>query len=319
LTEAPAFSIITPVFNAGVYLKRTVESALRQSYSDFELILIDDGSTDDAIEGVLRAPDPRIRVLRQANQGAPSACNSGLKVARGPYIALLDQDDLWSAEKLARHFETFRQYPEVDLTFTWTAYIGERDQDLGLPVRRWRGKITFEELLVDNAIGPTSSAVIRRGAIEKAGGFDPCLPYIYDLDLLLRILRLRPGNALAIPEVLTFYRRHSIQMSQDWRALRRDQEALLKKFCSVFPKETAHLRRKADVNMVRYCAFLAHERRQFDSGCRLLGEGFRMDPRSFLGDVRNWKLAAACVAGRALPAGIHRRLESLAGIRTYSG
>lgn len=318
MTDAPAFSIITPVFNAGVYLVRTVESALRQTYSDFELILVDDGSTDDAIDGVLRLRDPRIRVLKQANQGAPSACNSGLNASRGAYIALLDQDDLWSAEHLARHLETFHRHPEVDLTFAWTAYIGEVDQDLGLPVRRWSGQITFDELLVDNVIGATSSAVIRRAAIEKAGGFDPRLLLIYDLDLFLRILRLRPANALAIPEVLTFYRRHSLQMSQDWRALRMDWKALLGKFCSMSPKDTAHLRLKADVNMTRYCAFLAYERREFDSGCRLLGDGFRMDPLGFLMDVRNWKLTTACLAGWVLPAGIHRRLESLAGIRTFS-
>ena len=318
MTDAPAFSIITPVFNAGVYLVRTVESALRQSYSDFELILVDDGSTDDAVDGVLRLRDPRIRVLRQTNHGAPSACNSGLNASRGAYIALLDQDDLWSAEKLARHLETFRRHPEVDLTFTWTAYIGEADQDLGLPVRRWWGEITFDELLVDNVIGDTSSVVIRREAIEKAGGFDPRLPHVYDLDLFLRILRLRRSNALAIPEVLTFYRRHSVQMSQDWGALRRDWRALLEKFCSMSPKDTAHLRRKADVNMTRYCAFLAYERRKFDSGWRLLGEGFRMDPLGFLRDVRNWKLTTACLAGWVLPAGIHRRLESWAGIRTFS-
>src|SRR5208337_189042 len=139
MTGAPAFSIITPVFNAGVYLVRAVESALRQTYSDFELIIVDDGSTDGAIDGVLRLRDPRIRVLRQANHGAPSASNSGLNASRGAYIAFLDQDDLWSPEKLARHLETFRRHPEVDLTFTWVARIGELDQDLGLPVREWRG------------------------------------------------------------------------------------------------------------------------------------------------------------------------------------
>jgi hypothetical protein len=192
------------------------------------------------------------------------------------------------------------------------------DQDLGLPVHRWRGRITFDELLVDNVIGATSSAVIRRVAIEKAGGFDPNLRLTYDLDLFLRILRLRPANALAIPEVLTFYRRHSIQMSQDWRALRMDWEALLEKLCSMYPLDTADLRLEANVNMTRYCAFLAYERREFRSGCRLLGNGFRMDPLRFLMDVRNWKLTTACLAGRFLPARIHRRLESLAGIRTFS-
>jgi glycosyltransferase involved in cell wall biosynthesis len=318
LTERPAFSIITPVFNGGVYLARTVQSALSQSYPDFELILVDDGSTDDAIDGILNLRDPRIRVQRQANQGAPSACNSGLKASRGVYVALLDQDDLWSAEKLARHLETFRCHPEVDLTFTWTRHIGETDQDLGLPVRRWRGKVTFHELLVENVIA-CSSAAIRRTAIEKAGGFDPRLPLLYDYDLFLRILRLRPANALVIPEVLTLYRRHSVQLTQDWGPFRKDQRAMLEKFCSMFPGEMEHLRVKAEVNMTRYCAYLAYERRKFSSGCRLLAEGFWLDPLGFLGEIRNWKLATACLAGWVLPTGVHRRLESLAGIRTFSG
>jgi glycosyltransferase involved in cell wall biosynthesis len=292
-----------------------VESLLRQSCSDFELILVDDGSTDNATENVENLGDPRIRVLRQTNRGAPSACNTGLSASRGSYVAFLDQDDLWSSDKLARHRETFQRHPDVDLTFTWTAYIGEADQDLGLPIRRWRGQITFDELLADNVIGATSSVVIRRAAIEKAGGFDPGLPLAYDLDLFLRILRLRPGNALAIPEVLTFYRRHSAQMSQDWQAVRKDWRALLEKY--LVPQDV-HLRVKADVNMTRYCAFLAYERRNFDSGCRLLGEGFRMDPMGFLTDVRNWKMTTACLAGWVLPRRIHRWLESLAGIRTFS-
>ena len=296
MTDAPAFSVITPVFNAGVYLVRAVESVLRQSCADFELILIDDGSTDDAIDGVVGLRDPRIRVIRQTNHGAPSACNAGLNASRGAYVAFLDQDDLWSSEKLARHRETFQGRPDVDLTFTWTAYIGEADQDLGLPIRQWRGQITFDELLVDNVIGATSSVVIRRAAIEKAGGFDPSLPLAYDTDLFLRILRLRPANALAIPELLTFYRRHSVQMSQDWQALRKDWIALLGKFASLVPQDV-HLRVKADVNMTRYCAFLAYERRKFESGCRLLGEAFRIDPKGFLTDVRNWKLTTACLAG----------------------
>jgi glycosyltransferase involved in cell wall biosynthesis len=318
LTDAPTFSIVMPVFNGGVYLLRAVSSALNQSCSDFELILVDDGSTDHAVNDVVKLHDPRIRVLRQANGGAPSACNLGVKHARGAYVAFLDQDDMWSAEKLARHLETFRRHTDVDLTFTWTAYIGEADQDLGLPVHRWRGRVTFSELLVDNVIGPTSSAAIRRAAIEEAGGFDPRLPLTYDLDLFLRILRLRPANALAIPEVLTFYRRHAFQMSRDWQAFRKDWRALLEKVGSLAPEDTAHLRLKADLNMTRYCAFLAYERRKFDSGCRLLGEGLRMDPLGFLTDVRNWKLTAACLAGWALPPAIHRRLESLAGIRTFS-
>jgi glycosyltransferase involved in cell wall biosynthesis len=314
----PTFSIITPVFNAGPYLVRAVQSALRQSYSDFELILIDDGSTDNAIDEVAKLADPRMRILRQANQGAPSACNAGLEAARGTYLAFLDHDDLWAPAKLSRHLDSFGAHPDVDLTFTWTSYIGEGDQDLGLPLRRWRGRITFEQLLLDNVIGASSSVAVRRSIIEKTGGFDTHLPLTYDLDFYLRVLRLCQANALAIPEVLTFYRRHSVQMSKDWRVLRKDWRALMEKFRSLAPKETARLELRANLNMTRYFAFLAYERREFDSGCTLLAEGFRMSPSSFVTDRRNWKLGAACLAGRLLPARIHRRLEAQAGIRTFS-
>ena len=316
--RSPEFSIITPVFNAGAYLVHTVQSALRQSCSDFELILVDDGSTDNAVDESRQLGDPRLRVLRQSNRGAPSASNAGLDVARGMYIAFLDHDDLWAPEKLARHLQYFRAHPDVDITFTWSSYIGEADQDLGLPTRRWWGQVTFEQLLVDNIIGSSSSVAIRRPSIERAGGFDVRLPLMYDLDLYLRVLRLRPASALAIPEVLSFYRRHSTQMSRDWRVLRNDWQVLIEKFRSLAPEETASVELRANINMNRYFAYVAYERREFRCGCRLLAEGFHFHPPSFLADLRNWKLTAACFAGWLLPASIYRRLEILAGIRPYS-
>lgn len=170
---------------------------------------------------------------------------------------------------------------------------------------------------MDNAIGGFSNVAVRQAAIEKADGFDPRLPLAYDLDMWLRILRLRPGNALAIPEVLTFYRRHPVQMTNDWRANRTDCTALLDKFFPTLPMGTPHLRRKADANMLSYLAWLAYERREFASGCRLLGELFRMDPLGYLMHIRNSVLFSMCLAGRVLPAGIQRRLESWARIRTF--
>ena len=122
----------------------------------------------------------------------------------------------------------------------------------------------------------------------------------------------------AIPEVLSFYRRHSDQMSGDWRALRNDWQALIGKFRSLAPEQTVSLELEANLNMNRYFAYIAYERREFRCGCVLLAEGFRLHPPGFLAELRNWKLTAACFAGWLLPAGIHRRLVALAGIRPYS-
>ena len=318
VSTEPLFSIITPVYNAGPFLLRTVQSVLRQTCADFEVILVDDGSTDDALDTVAALRDDRLRVLRQPHGGAPAASNAALERARGAYVALLDQDDLWAPQKLARHRDAFLANPDIDLTFTWTSFIGEADQDLHLPPRCWHGGVSFEQLLVDNVIGVTSSVAIRREVLQKTGLFDTSLPLVYDLDLYLRILQLRPANALSIPEVLTFYRRHSVQMSRDWRPLQRDWHALLQKLRKLAPEQTARLGSRADLNMTRYLAYLAYERRAFDDGCTLLAEAFRLDRLAFLGDLRNWKLTAACLSGRLLPGSLHRRLEALAGIRGFA-
>jgi glycosyltransferase involved in cell wall biosynthesis len=315
MPASPTFSIITPVFNAGGYLERTVRAALGQTFSDFELILVDDGSTDGAVDQLGRLEDPRLRVVRQSNEGAPAACNTGFEMAHGSYIALLDHDDLWAPDKLSRHLRTFSDHPEIDLTFTWSSFIGADDADLGLPQRRWRGCVTFEQLLVDNVFGCSSSVAIRRRAIEEVGAFDRALPMMYDLDLYLRILRSRPASALAIPEVLAFYRRHPAQMSHDWRLLRADWRTLLEKMRALAPVQTATLAMRAEVNMNRYFAYVAYENREFRDACDLLAHGFSLDARSFVTDARNWQLTAACLAGQLLPLRVHRRLEALAGVR----
>ena len=307
-----------PVYNGGPYLREAVSSALSQTFPDFELILMDDGSTDGAVDALRCLGDNRLRLLSQPNQGPAAACNAALAVAQGEYVAFLDQDDLWGPQKLERHLQCFRANPNVDLTFTWFGYIGERGQDLGFRPRRWNGKVSFEQLLVDNVIGATSPVAIRRVAVSQAGGFDSSLSMSYDLDLYLRVLQLRPDNALAIPEVLTQYRRHPDQMSRDWRALRRDWEALLAKYRLLAPDAVRRTERSANTIMYHYFASVAYERREFDAGLKLLAEGLQRDPAGFARSARHWKALLACLAGRLLPKSVHQRLEALAGLKPFS-
>ena len=103
MTRSPQFSAIIPVFNAGGYLRPAVESVLSQTCTDFELLLIDDGSTDGSVDQVRQLGDRRIQFFWQPNQGPASACNLAIAKAAGVYVAFLDQDDLWAPPKLARH------------------------------------------------------------------------------------------------------------------------------------------------------------------------------------------------------------------------
>lgn len=311
----PAASVIVAACNAAPFIQATLHSVLDQTFSDFELIVVDDGSTDGTAEQLRQYRDARLRIISQANRGAPAAMNAGLRAARGDYIAFLDHDDLWLPTKLARHIEFLEAHPEVDLTFSWSGLIDETGRRLGLHWRRWRGAISFRELLIDFVIGSTSAVVMRRAALEGAGWFDPGISRYYDMDLFLRVALLRPNNIRAIPEELVLYRRHSRQMSRDWQAMKLDWDQMLQKFRRLAPKQTAAVERRAGSNMHRYFAYLAYENREFRRGCDLLRDAFRHSPAAFLTELRNWKVGAACLAGLLLPAGIHRGLERLAGIR----
>ena len=104
-------SIIIPTYNAGQYIKEALASVLAQSFQDFEVIIIDDGSTDDTAQKVKTLCDPRILYVYKENQGPAAARNYGLNLVRGEYIAFLDVDDLWEPHKLEMHF-----LPEIDST-----------------------------------------------------------------------------------------------------------------------------------------------------------------------------------------------------------
>jgi glycosyltransferase involved in cell wall biosynthesis len=306
--SSPLFTIIVPVFNAGRYLDRAVASVRAQTLTDYELILVDDGSTDDAVDRASSIGDSRIRVIRQPNEGAPAALNRGLAAASGEYVALLDADDLWAPTKLERHLQCFRAHPHADLTFTGMAFVGADDEALSLPPRRPTGFFTFEQLFVDYVIGCSSAIALRKSAMEIAGAFDPTMLYMYDVDLVLRIARLRPTNVVAMAEALTFYRRRPGQQTCDWRPMADYWARVVDKHRSA-DDDAARLVCRANLNMHRYFSYLAYEQRNLPRAFALLGAAFAFDPFLFVRDVRNWKLALAYGVATILPERVHQRLQ----------
>ena len=113
----PKISVIIPYYNAEKYISRTIQSVLNQTCSDFEIILVDDGSIDRGVEICKAFNDPRIKIVRQANRGLPGARNTGIRHAQCDYIALLDSDDLWSPHKLNHHIAHLDQEPNVGISF----------------------------------------------------------------------------------------------------------------------------------------------------------------------------------------------------------
>jgi len=204
----PAISIIMPCYNAALHLSTSVGSVLAQSRSDWELIIVDDGSTDDSWEELqnLAHADSRIRIFRQANAGAAAARNRALREAHGAYMAFLDSDDTWHPEFLATMLNALTTYPDADIAYCgWQSIgLGEgRDEPFIPPDYENGDKI---ESLLGGCRWPIHGAMVRSQIIRKAGGFDEQLSSCMDYDLWLRIGTTH--RLIRVPQVLAYYHHH---------------------------------------------------------------------------------------------------------------
>ncbi len=313
--HAPLVSVIVCVYNGEPFLPAAIHSAFEQLLSDFEIVAVDDGSTDRSASLLASYGDPRLRVLRQRNQGSAAALEAGLEAARGEYVALLDQDDVWKPDFLAAHVDLLKSKPGVDLTFSWFQVIDGMGREIGVPSNRYRGAIDFEGLLADFVIGASSNVMMRRDAIARAGGVDPALPRLYDMDLCLRVALLAPRNVEAIPRDLMQYRRHKTQISRDVPALEREWEWMLEKLRVLAPREAGRAANRGCSNMNRYFARLAYGERNYGRGLGFLARACRQTPAHFVCDSRNWLTGAACLSGLIVPARLQRKLERIAGLK----
>ena len=196
--EQPLVSVIIPVYNGTSYLRSALESVFAQTYRPFEVIVVDDGSTDDS--GEIAQSFPEVRYIHQANQGVAVARNTGLKDARGEFVAFLDQDDLWLPEKLAAQMAFLQNHPEADYSLTQQRFFLEP----GNTLPSWFRK----ELLASPQTGwILGTLLVRRSVFEKVGDFGADYVTASDSDWFFRAKAagLQPA---VVPEVLLLKRIH---------------------------------------------------------------------------------------------------------------
>jgi glycosyltransferase involved in cell wall biosynthesis len=202
-----------PAYNQAQTVGAAIESVLAQTFADWELIVVDDGSTDETAEVVGRYADNRIHYCYQANQERSRARNNGIARSRGGIVAFLDADDFWLPEYLAKQTASFRQHPEAGLSRTWTY-----DTDAAGVVVRLGGNGASEArtpeaflaaMLVANRMSSIATAV-RAACLAEVGGFNPDLRQGEDWELWVRILRRYP--AAHVPEPLVGYRHDNVFM-----------------------------------------------------------------------------------------------------------
>lgn len=219
---SPQVSIITATYNYGIYLPRAVESVIDQTFQDWELIIIDDGSEDqtrDVIKPYL--DDKRIRYIHTVNRGQPAAKNRGLIETKGRLIAFLDGDDSWFPEKLERQVKLITADPSLGVVYSRRAIISESGTFVGNDTAALHRGNILGLIFKDNFIC-FSSAMVRREAFTTVGGFDESIPMAIDYDLWLRIAAKYSFDYIDDPMV--YYRTGHANLSR--RSLERLRIAL---------------------------------------------------------------------------------------------
>lgn len=225
----PLVSVVMAAYNAGPYLSLAAGSALAQTMPDLELLILDDGSTDDTPQTAqaLLASDRRVRYHRHENSGQCATKNRGIALARAEYVAFLDADDTWRAEKLERQLELFDGMPDVGVGYGFLERIDADGEPLPWePVPPRRGLVT-EELLLRNFV-PFSSSIVRRRLLQRYGGFDPALDMGIDYDLWLRLSMQCEFDF--VPDIVGQYRVWTGQMSRKVRQRYQAAIAIMQRF-----------------------------------------------------------------------------------------
>lgn len=203
-------SVIIPTYNRGWIIKEAIDSVLTQNYSDFELIVVDDGSTDDT-QNILAEYKSRIRILQQDNKGVSAARNYGIDKARGDYLAFLDSDDIWLQNKITTQVNFFKQDPDSLICQTQEIWIRNGKRVNPKKYHKKYSGMIFEKTLPRCLVSP-SAVMIKKSLIEEVGCFDETLPACEDYDLWLRISYRYPVHL--IPKALIIKRGgHSDQLS----------------------------------------------------------------------------------------------------------
>lgn len=259
-------SVIVPIYAAEKYIADAVQSVLNQSYQDFEILLVDDGTPDASLKICEQFTDPRIKIIRQSNRGASAARNNGIRHAQGEYIAFLDADDTWVPEKLEKHINHLESSPDVGVSFSYCTFVDEAGKSLGLYNATEYKVITPGAILCRNPIANPSCLVTRREVLEEIkfqqeyNGtiedcyFDESLRQSEDAECWLRICIKTNWNFAVIPELLATYRLHSVGNSANLLNTLESWEQLTEKVRLYAPEVIAEWENPAMAYTLRYLA-----------------------------------------------------------------
>lgn len=275
----PKISVVIPNFNNAHYVASAIQSVLNQRYQDFEVIVVDDGSTDNS-NSVIGQFGERVRYLWQENQGLAGARNTGIRAAQGEFIGLLDADDLWQPTYLEKMMALHRQAPESALYYCAAQCIDSQGQQLprqlGAPVGK--PETTYQALVRANFLIP-STIVMRRDVVMAAGLFDQRLRSCEDWDLWLRIGA--KSQFMGIEETLVLYRLHNASLSANMAGMHQAARAVIEKNFGLDDgqrQQWSAAKKRAYGGLYRYFALTFVQRQnQWAAAGKFLGDALQID------------------------------------------
>ena len=259
-------SVIIPVYGVEKYIAAAVNSVLQQTYTNFELIIVDNGSPDRSIEICQTFHDPRIKIIRQENRGPSGSRNTGIRHATGDYIAFLDGDDIWMPDKLAKHVQHLKNNPHVGISFCYSAFIDVHGNSLGLYMTPKLTDITPGYVLCRCPMSNGSVSVYRREVFAEIAFQDNLRGYpevcyfnermrnLEDVECWTRMALQTHWAIEGIPETLTLYRLNDQGSSANINQQLEYLDKLVEQLRSYAPEFIAEWEKPLRANQLRFLA-----------------------------------------------------------------
>jgi len=298
-SETPEISVIIPVYNAAGTIRTALTSVFRQTYENIQIIVINDGSTDNTLKQVAALTDPRLEIHSYPNSGVCSATNRGMEKATGEYIAFLDADDFWAPEKLASQLNALRNHPEASVVYSQVNAVDSQGEFLfRYPFSLASGNVS-SRIMESCFIVSGSNLLIKKDCLKHTGFFNPSLVCFGDWEYAIRLARRY--QFLAVRDYHINYRYQNDSLSANVFQMEKDGLAVItEQVARPFRYEAEAAR----AFVYRHLTFVALFRTNDPGRCRLalgyLAESARHSPRSVI-SIEYLRLIAAGMLLACLP------------------
>ena len=277
----PLISVIMPAYNAERTIMESIHSVQRQTLADFELIVINDGSTDRTLDRITTVKDPRLQVHSYERGRSTMARNRGISHAKAEFIAMIDADDLWTPDKLKAQFDALQKHPDSGVAYSWTIFIDEDGNFLSPDSQVFCEGYVYPDILTGFFLSNGSNAMIRRSCLESVGEYNTQLETTYDWHYWAKAASM--CRFVLVPRYQVLYRISSWSESAQIDQVKKNLLEVADLNFSSAPMELQNNKGECLANIYLYLAFLCmtrspNKKRVRQSG-RYLATSFRIMPR----------------------------------------